>query len=94
MTLSPPEVAESALAGRTATEHAEPSDFQRLLQEHTALMERAIHEDDAVLVPLIEAFMQQCRCTQGHLKHPEYIQRLSGHLQYWEAFLKALHQAP
>jgi hypothetical protein len=68
--------------------------FQQLVQEHTQLMDRAIQEDDAVLVPLIEAFMTRCRTYQQRQEAPEQTRRLSGFLQYWEAFLKALKQSP
>jgi hypothetical protein len=70
------------------------SDFQQLGSEHTLLMERAIHEDDAVLVPLIEDFIQRCRSAHAHSMQSEYSQRLTSCLQYWEAFLKALRQSP
>jgi hypothetical protein len=56
-------------------------------------MDRAMHEDDAVLVPLIEDFMQRCRACHDQLQTPEQAQRLRGHLQYWDAFLKALQQS-
>jgi hypothetical protein len=56
-------------------------------------MERALHEEDTALVPLIEDFIQRCRLCQAQLENPEKSQRLTGHLQYWTAFLKALHQA-
>jgi hypothetical protein len=64
-----------------------------LVQEHLQLMDRAMHEEDAVLVPLVEDFMLRCRAY--HEKEPaaEHTQRLIGHLQYWEAFLKALQQS-
>jgi hypothetical protein len=75
------------------TAHGAAGDFQRLVLEHATLMERAIHEDDAVLVPLIEEFMRRCRSSQAHIESPEHSQRLTGHLQYWEAFLKALNQS-
>ena len=69
------------------------SEFQRLMQEHIDFMDRAIHEDEAVLVPLIKDFMQRCRSSQQHGDAPEQNQRLTAHLQYWEAFLKALNRA-
>jgi hypothetical protein len=84
---------ESSLATLTLTERGASSDFQRLVLEHGALMERAMHEDDAVLVPLIEDFMRRCHSSQTHIESPEHLQRLNGHLQYWEAFLKALNQS-
>ena len=74
-------------------ERSVPNHFQALVQEHTALMERAIHEDDTVLVPLIEDFMQRCRSSQVQVEHAEHRQRLTGHLQYWEAFLNAPNQS-
>ena len=63
------------------------------VQEHLQLMDRAMHEEDAVLVPLIEDFMQRCQSCHNELQLPEQTQRLRGHLQYWEAFLKALQQS-
>jgi hypothetical protein len=78
----------------TMTERTASSDFQQLVSEHTLLMEQAIHEDDAILVPLIEDFIQRCRSSHAYIEQSEYSQRLTSHLQYWEAFLKALHQSP
>jgi hypothetical protein len=92
------EMPEARLVMTTSTENivsdvASTEDFQQLMQEHLDLMDRAIHEDDAVLVPLVEDFMQRCHLYQQHLNIPEQSQRLVGHLQYWEAFLKALNQS-
>jgi hypothetical protein len=64
-----------------------------LVQEHLQLMDRAMHEEDTVLVPLIEDFMQRCQSYHDHLQPHEQAPRLRGHLQYWEAFLKALQQS-
>jgi hypothetical protein len=72
---------------------APPGGFHQLVQEHIDLMDRAIHEEDAILVPLIESFMERCRSYQQRLDNPEQTQRLMAHLQYWEAFLKALREA-
>jgi hypothetical protein len=63
------------------------------VQEHLQLMDRAMHEEDTVLVPLIEDFMQRCQSYHDYLQPHEQAQRLRGHLQYWEAFLKALQQS-
>ena len=83
--------------GPTNTVHAgtAPSDeeFQQFMQEHIDLMERAIREDDAVLVPIVENFMHRCHTYQQQTKVPEQAQRLLGHMQYWKAFLKALSQS-
>ncbi len=68
-------------------------EFQQLMQQHNNLMDRAIHEEDAVLIPLVEDFMLRCRTSQQASDAPEQTQRLTGHLQYWEAFLKALNQS-
>jgi hypothetical protein len=70
-----------------------PADFRQLVHEHFGLMERALHEDETILVPLIAAFMQRCHTYQTHLKEPALAQRLAGHLQYWHAFLQALQQS-
>lgn len=69
-----------------------PEDFQRCIQEHLHLMERALHEDEAVLVAAIEDFLQRCRLLQEQQDMPERVQRLQGCLQYWETFLRALNQ--
>lgn len=68
-------------------------DYQRFMQEHTDLMERALREDDAVLVPVIEDFLQRCLSFQDQLDIPEQTNRLLGNVQYWKAFLKALDQS-
>jgi hypothetical protein len=67
--------------------------FQQLIQEHLQLMERAIHEDDTVIVPIVEDFMQRCRLHHEQLETPEHAQRLQGHVQYWETFLQALRRS-
>jgi hypothetical protein len=85
--------AEAMAADLSRIEPGVPSHFQALVQEHTDLMERAIHEDDTVLVPLIEEFMQRCRASQTPSEPPEHRQRLTSHLQYWEAFLNALNRS-
>ncbi|MGQ4807125.1 hypothetical protein NKDENANG_00467 [Candidatus Entotheonellaceae bacterium PAL068K] len=82
-----------ATSERLGPEADTTSEFQRLMQEHSELMDRAIHEDDAVLIPLIEDFMQRCRTSQQNPGAPDQTPRLAGHLQYWEAFLKTLNQS-
>lgn len=67
------------------------TEFAVLVQEHLDLMERALHEDDASIVRLIKAFAQRCRSYQAQLDEPEQAERLTRHLHYWEAFLKAMH---
>jgi hypothetical protein len=62
------------------------------MREHLHLMERAVHEDEMVLVAAIEDFLQRCRLLQAQQDVPERVQRLQGCLQYWETFLRALHQ--
>lgn len=70
-----------------------PADeYQRCMQEHLQMMERALHEEEAVLVPSIEVFLQRCRALQEQLEVPEQIQRLQGCWQYWETFLRVLKQ--
>lgn len=88
-----PDVAVDSPSQLVLTAHATPGDFQQLAQEHMQLMERALHEEDTVLVPLIEDFMQRCGLCQAQLENPEQAQRLTGHQQYWAAFLRALHQS-
>jgi hypothetical protein len=70
-----------------------PADFRQLVHEHFGLMERALHEDETVLVPLIDAFVQRCHTYQTHLKEPALAQRLAGHVHYWQAFLQTLQQS-
>jgi len=65
--------------------------FQQLMQEHLQLMDRALYDDAAILIPIIQDFMQRCRLYQPHLAIPAQLKRLTGHLQYWETFLTALN---
>ena len=65
--------------------------LQQFMQEHLQLMDRALYDDEAILVPIIQDFMERCRLYQTHLEMPEQLKRLTGHLQYWETFLKALN---
>jgi hypothetical protein len=76
-----------------ASTDSSPAREESFVQEHLQLMERAMREDDAVLIPLIEDFVQRCRAYHDQLQTPEPAQRLRAHLQYWDAFLKALHQS-
>jgi len=72
--------------------HVPSSDtFQQFMQEHLQLMDRALYDDEAMLIPVIQDFMERCRLYQTQLEMPEQCQRLIGHLQYWETFLKALN---
>lgn len=84
-------VADAEQRSRPAAQDVSPDSFQHLVQEHLALMDRALHEADTVLVPLIEDFMQRCQAQQQQ-ESPTQAQRLAAHLQYWAAFLKALNQ--
>ena len=65
--------------------------FQQFMQEHLQLMDRALYDDEALLIPVIQDFMERCRLYQRQLDIPEQCRRLTGHLQYWETFLKALN---
>ena len=65
--------------------------FQQYMQEHVQLMDRALYDDETLVVPAIQDFMARCRLYQTQVEIPEQCQRLVGHLQYWEAFLKALN---
>jgi hypothetical protein len=65
--------------------------FQQFMQEHLQLMDRALHDDEALLIPAIQDFMERCRLYQIQLDIPDQYQRLARHLQYWETFLKALN---
>ena len=73
-------------------EHGPSSEtFQHCMQEHLQLMDRALYDDEAILIPIVQDFMERCRLYQSHLEIPEQLKRLTGHLQYWETFLKALN---
>jgi len=65
--------------------------FQQFMQEHLQLMDRALYDDEAIVVPVIQDFIDRCRLYQTHLEMPGQLKRLTGHLQYWETFLKALN---
>ena len=65
--------------------------FQQFIQEQLQLMDRALYDDEALLIPVIQDFMERCRLYQRQLDIPEQCRRLTGHLQYWETFLKALN---
>ena len=67
--------------------------FQQCMQEHLQLMDRALYDDETILVPVIQAFMERCRLYQTQLDTPEQCQRLTGHLQYWTTFLQALNSS-
>lgn len=84
---------DTAAANSRLPDDVSDADYQQIIQEHTDLMERALREDDAVLVPIVEAFMQRCLSYQQHVTFPEQARRLLGHAQYWQAFLKALNQS-
>ena len=88
---SPPRRLETAASSASGVLRDET--FQHLIQEHLDLMERALHEDDAILIPLIDDFMQRCRTYNGQQPAPDQAQRLTGHLQYWDAFLQALNRS-
>jgi len=82
---------EPGVAGAQPSHVPSSETFQQFMQEHLQLMDRALCDDEAILVPLIEDFMVRCRVYQTHLDMPEQHKRLTGHLQYWETFLKALN---
>ena len=65
--------------------------FQQYMQEHVQLMDRALYDDETLVVPAIQDFMERCRLYQTQLAIPEQYQRLAGDLQYWETFLQALN---
>lgn len=91
----PPSAVSVAAAGEEEYEHSSvesPEDFQQCIREHLHLMERALHEDEAVLVAAIEDFLQRCRLLHAQQDMPERVQRLQGCLQYWATFLRALNQ--
>jgi hypothetical protein len=65
--------------------------LQHYMQEHLQLMDRALYDDETSLVPAIQDFIERCRLSQTTVEMPEQCQRLTGYLQYWETFLKALN---
>jgi hypothetical protein len=65
--------------------------FQQCIQEHLQLMDRALYDDETLVVPAIQDFIERCRHYQTQLEMSEQGQRLAGHLQYWETFLKTLN---
>ena len=78
-------------AGERSSHVPSSETFQQFMQEHLQLMDRALYDDEAILIPIIEEFMARCRLYQTHLEKPEQLKRLTGHLQYWETFLRALN---
>ena len=70
------------------------ADFRQLVHEHFSLMEQALHADEDLLVPRIDAFIQRCHSYQQRLTEPALVQRLAAHVQYWHAFLQALQRSP
>ncbi len=78
-------------AGERSSHGPSSDTLQQFMQEHLQLMDRALYDDEAILVPVIQDFMERCRLYQTHLEMPEQLKRLTGHLQYWETFLKALN---
>jgi hypothetical protein len=54
-------------------------------------MDRALYDEEAMLIPVIHDFLERARLYQTHVENPEQGQRLAAHLQYWETFLKALN---
>lgn len=79
-------------AGMPPPGHAPPSEiFQQFMQEHQQIMDRALYDDEAILVPVIQEFLERCRLYQMQLDTLEQSQRLTGHMQYWATFLKALN---
>lgn len=76
---------------RVATPQSSSETFQQIMQEHLQLMDRALYDDETILVPIIQEFIERCRFYQVRVETPEQGQRLTGHLQYWETFLNALN---
>ena len=70
---------------------ASPDIFQQCMQEHLQLMDRALYDEETLVVPAIQDFMKRCRLYQAQTEIPEQHQRLTGHLQYWETFLQTLN---
>ena len=82
---------DAAVGGERPSHGPSSATFQQFMQEHLQLMDRALYDDEAILIPIIKDFMERCRLYQTHLEIPGQLKRLTGHLQYWETFLKALH---
>ena len=81
------------LTHRPLLEEVPADDYQQFMQAHTDLMERALQEEDAVLVPIVEDFLQRCLSFQHQVEIPAQANRIAGNVQYWKAFLKALNQS-
>jgi len=45
--------------------------FQQYMQEHLQLMDRALYDDETLVVPAIQDFMARCRLYQTQLEIPE-----------------------
>ena len=84
---------DTSAANSLLSDNVADASYQQIIQEHTDLMERALREDDVVLVPIVEAFLQRCLDYHEQATIPEQARRLLGHAQYWQAFLKALNQS-
>ncbi len=78
----------------TMADHTSPETaavtFQTLMQEHAQLLDRAMYDDEAVLIPVVQAFIDHCQAYAPAVDSPEKRQRLTGHVHYWHTFLQAL----
>lgn len=68
--------------------------FPALMQEHLALMDRALYDEETVLLTVVQEFVERCQRYQPQAASPEQDQRLAGHIRYWQTFLQALHPHP
>lgn len=77
----------------TRTDHTSPETaaltFEALMQAHAQLLDRALYDDEAVLIPAVQAFIDQCHGYAPAVDSPEKHQRLTGHARYWCTFLQA-----
>lgn len=83
----------STLPRRAAATTPKATGLSELMREHIELMEQALHDSDDVLLPVVQDFMRRCRDYRQHSEAAEETERLSGHLRYWEAFMRAFHEA-
>lgn len=61
-----------------------------LTQEHLALMDRALYDEETALLTVVHEFVARCQRYQAQAALADPEQRLTGHIRYWQTFLQAL----
>ena len=86
------QAAEGSLLSRSLLTPEDASGaFGDLMQEHLALMEEALlEEDDSAIASRIRDFIDRGRVSLEQLDDAAQAQRLTAHLNYWQTVLKAL----